>query len=108
MIIIIFKNILLKYIINASLLLTETLNLKKIIHTLPAPSFMSQHYLKYHFKSIISTINNKAFDEVNGNNIEIDVMNGNGRKTATGDGKTTTTTTTTSGIIRITENPLPL
>lgn len=63
---------------------------------------MSQHYLKYHFKSFISTINNKAFDEVNGNNVEIDVMNGNGRKINTGDGKTTT------GMIRITENPLPL
>ncbi|XP_070496729.1 protein NDRG3 isoform X7 [Chironomus tepperi] len=66
-----------------------------------APSFMTQHYLKYHFKSFISTINNKAFDEVNGNNAEIDVNNGNGRKYNCADGKTTT-------MFRITENPLPL
>lgn len=81
------------------MLLKKILKLK-IIHTLPAPSFMSQHYLKYHFKSFISTINNKAFDEVNGNN-ELDVMNGNGKKVNTTEGKT-------ANMIRITENPLPL
>lgn len=69
---------------------------------------MSQHYLKYHFKSFICTINNK--DEVNGNNgndSEIDVLNGNsnGRKFNYGEGATTSTTASTQ--IRITENPLP-
>lgn len=74
----------------------------------PAPSFMSQHYLKYHFKSFIQTTNYKATDDVNGNTnneTETDLMNGNSKamKTsfnATGIGST-------GGIIRITENPLP-
>ena len=68
---------------------------------------MSQHYLKYHFKSFINNINNKATrgeeDEENGNNgngVETDTMN-NGN--LTGGIKFNPT----AGVIRITENPLP-
>lgn len=61
---------------------------------------MSQHYLKYHFKSLICT--NNAEDDSNGNNgkdIDTDVLNGNstGRRI---------NTTTPISVIRITENPL--
>ena len=60
---------------------------------------MSQHYLKYHFKSLICT--NNAEDDTNGNNgkdIDTDVLNGNstGRRS----------NTTPISVIRITENPL--
>lgn len=60
---------------------------------------MSQHYLKYHFKSLICT--NNAEDDSNGNNgkdIDTDVLNGNttGRRS----------NTTPISVIRITENPL--
>jgi hypothetical protein len=82
---------------------------------------MSQHYLKYHFKSFICTIiNNAAIDEVNGNNgndSETDMMNGNkcnmNINNNNNNGNTTASITTTSALcsnnsklIRITENPL--
>lgn len=81
---------------------------------IPAPSFMSQHYLKYHFKSFICTINNNEVNGNNGNDIETDVLNGNsnGRKFNYSDGgataaATTASTAMTTTQIRITENPLP-
>lgn len=73
---------------------------------------MSQHYLKYHFKSFICTINNKAFDEVNGNNgndSETDAMNGNsnGRKVnSNGNVNASNNNNNNNMFIRITENPL--
>lgn len=64
---------------------------------------MSQHYLKYHFKSFIHNINNKATggDDDNGNNVdtETDTMNGNFKQFCCPQEST--------GKIRITENPLP-
>lgn len=63
---------------------------------------MSQHYLKYHFKSPIICTNAVSEDESNGNNtkdIEIDVLNGNSN------GRRLNTASPLS-FIRITENPL--
>lgn len=66
---------------------------------------MSQHYLKYHFKSFIHNINCEATDgdDNNGNNVEIetDLMNGNAGHLNCQLQESTT------GKIRITENPLP-
>lgn len=67
---------------------------------------MSQHYLKYHFKSFIHNINNKATtgdDDNNGNNVETetDSMNGNVRNFSCH------LQESTGNKIRITENPLP-
>ena len=67
--------------------------------------FMSQHYLKYHFKSFIHN-NNKAMDDDdnNGNNVETetDLMNGNVKQFSCQLQEST-------GKIRINihENPLP-
>lgn len=65
---------------------------------------MSQHYLKYHLKSFIHNINNKATeDDNNGNNVETetDMLNGNGNV------KLFNNCQLETGKIRITENPLP-
>lgn len=65
---------------------------------------MSQHYLKYHFKSLIKCTNN-ADDDSNGNNgkdIDTDVLNGN----STGYTRYINAVTPISTTIRITENPL--
>lgn len=65
-----------------------------------APSFTSQHYLKY-FKSFIHNIKNKATQDNNGNvnvETEIDILNGNGKFCCQLE---------STGKIRITENPLP-
>lgn len=69
---------------------------------------MSQHYLKYHLKSFIHNINNKATDDIdNGNNVETetDLMNGNVKKFSNCQLEKLLETPT--GKIRITENPLP-
>lgn len=62
---------------------------------------MSQHILKYHYKSLICTNTNKI-SEVNGNNgydIETDAENNNGGEIIIGPN-------TAMKFIRITENPL--
>lgn len=74
--------------------------------------FMSQHYLKYHFKNFICTNNNNkavSEDETNGNgkDIEIDVINGNGRRfNNTTNNNCNNNNNNNSSVIRITENPL--
>lgn len=78
---------------------------------------MSQHYLKYHFKSLICTNKNAVSeDESNGNNgkdIDTDVINGNstGRKISNNYNNNNNNNihhnaSTPLSIIRITENPL--
>lgn len=67
---------------------------------------MSQHYLKYHLKSLICT-NYIALneDESNGNHgkdIDTDVINGN----STGRRCNSNTNSNSMSFIRITENPL--
>lgn len=67
---------------------------------------MSQHYLKYHFKSFIHNINTKATEGDNNGNVhnvdtETDMMNGNVRQFNCHPLHEST------GKIRITENPLP-
>lgn len=90
----------------SSLKKTYSVSVKLIINStnlygyISAPSFTSQHYLKY-FKSFIHNIKNKATQDNNGNvnvETETDLMNGNGKFCCQQE---------STGKIRITENPLP-
>lgn len=65
---------------------------------------MSQHYLNYHLKSFINTINEATMDDDNNGNVETetDMLNGNGKVKLNHNNCQLET-----GKIRITENPLP-